>query len=132
MMRSLAVATAAVTVIWAPVTAIAGAAPDANACTYTLSPPHVVQVSGTDMVTATMSPSDCDGATPYQSVACVQVQGGQGPGKCVQNNGLLTAQVYFSPYRPGATYIATGKGCATKGNPPQPICEPTGPLTATL
>ena len=63
---------------------LAGAEPDApEACAYTLSPPQVVQVSGTDVVA-------------------------------------------------GATYIATGRGCASTGNPPTPICQPAGPYTATL
>lgn len=103
-----------------------------TACSYTLSPPHVVQVSGTSMVTATVSPAACDQAESQLSVACVQLQGGEGPPKCQQGNGILTAQVYFAPYRPGATYIATGRGCALTGNPPQSVCQTTGPYTETL
>ena len=68
----------------------------------------------------------------YLTVACVQLQGSDGPGQCQQQNGILTAQVFYQPYRPGATYIATGRGCANTGNPPQPVCQPLGPLTATL
>lgn len=114
------------------VTAAAGADPGDPPCSFTLSAPHVVQVSGTDMVAVTMSPSHCNGGTPYQSVACVELQGGPAPQRCVQNNGLLPARAYYSPYQPGATYVATGRGCATAGNPPQPSCQPTGPFTATL
>ena len=66
------------------------------------------------------------------TVACVQLQGSDGPGQCAQQNGILTAQVFYQPYRPGATYVATGRGCANTGNPPQPVCQPVGPLTATL
>jgi hypothetical protein len=131
MIRSLGVTTAAVGLAFGG-TAVAGAEPSAVACSYTLSPPHVVQVSGTDMVTATLSTAGCDQSNTYLSVACIQVQGGQGPGQCAQGEGLLTAQVYFGPYRPGATYVSTGRGCASKGNPPRPFCESTGPLTATL
>jgi hypothetical protein len=112
--------------------AVAEPAPPPSSCNYTLSAPHVVQVSGTDMVTATLSPAGCDGAMTFLSVACLQVQGGSGPGKCEQNNGILTAQVYFAPYQPGATYIATGRGCATSGNPPQSSCLTVGPQAATL
>ncbi|HEX2286784.1 MAG TPA: hypothetical protein VHI10_18505 [Mycobacterium sp.] len=111
---------------------VARADPAPSACNYTLSPPHVVQLSGTDVVTATLSPAGCHEANSQISVACVQVQGSDGPGKCVQNNGPLTAQVYFAPYRPGATYVSTGSGCATRGNPPQPSCQTTGPYAATL
>lgn len=45
---------------------------------------------------------------------------------------LLPARVYFSPHQPGATYVATGRGYSTTGNPPQPVCEPVGAVTATL
>jgi hypothetical protein len=45
---------------------------------------------------------------------------------------LSPPQVFYQPYRPGTIYIATGRGCANTGNPPQPVCQPLGPLTATL
>lgn len=112
--------------------ATATAQPDAAPCDYHLSAPQIVRVGDTEMVTVTMTPTACDGATPYMSVACVQLQGNPGPGRCKQNNGLLTAQVYYSPFQPGATYVATGRGCAVKGNPPQPFCAPAGPITAAL
>ena len=91
-----------------------------------------MQLSGTNAVTATLSPAACDRSVAYLTVACVQLQGSDGPGQCQQQNGILTAQVFYQPYRPGATYIATGRGCANTGNPPQPVCQPMGPLTATL
>ncbi|MGX9791965.1 hypothetical protein [Mycobacterium sp. MMS18-G62] len=117
--------------------ALAGAAP-AKAepaqppCSYTLSGPQVVQLSGTNTVTATLSPAGCDRSVAYMTVACVQLQGSDGPGQCAQQNGILMAQVFYQPYRPGATYIATGRGCANTGNPPKPVCQPLGPVTATL
>lgn len=125
----------AVAVMWALTAGVgvAEAEPAApSTCNYTLTPPHVVNVSGTDMVTATMSPAGCNQSIVFQSVACLQVQGSDGPGRCAQNNGLLTAQVYLTPYRPGATYISTGRGCASTGNPPEPVCASQGPFTATL
>jgi len=112
--------------------AMACAEPSTPACSYRLSPPQVVQLSGTNAVTATLSPASCDRSVAYLTVACVQLQGSDGPGQCQQQNGILTAQVFYQPYRPGATYIATGRGCANTGNPPQPVCQPMGPLTATL
>ncbi len=132
MIRSLMVTVFAVTLSFLSVPVVADAEPADPPCTFTLSAPHVVQVSGTDMVAVTMSPSGCDGGTPYQSIACVELQGNTGPENCVQNNGLLTARAYYSPYQPGATYVATGRGCSTSGNPPEPVCEPSGPLAATL
>jgi hypothetical protein len=132
MMRSPIVLTAAVALALAGTAAVAGAEPSPPPCAYTLSPPQVVQLSGTKAVTATLSPAGCDRSVAYLTVACVQLQGSDGPGQCQQQNGILTAQVFYQPYRPGATYIATGRGCATTGNPPQPVCQPMGPLTATL
>jgi hypothetical protein len=132
MIRSLTLLIVAVALPFAPAADVARAEPPSSPCRYTLSPPHVVQVSGTSVVTATLSPAGCDQATAYQTVACIQRQGSDGPGRCEQNGGLLTARVYYAPYQPGATYVATGRGCASTGNPPQPFCQPMGPLTATL
>ena len=101
-------------------------------CTYNLSAPQVVDVSGTNMVTATISPGACERSNAYLSVACIQMQGSPGPPKCEQNNGVLPAQVFYAPYEPGATYVSTGRGCANTGNPPQPVCTPVGPFAATI
>jgi hypothetical protein len=132
MIRSLTFLIAAMALPFAGTEGMARAEPTSAPCDYTLSPPHVVQVSGTSVVTATLSAAGCDQANVYLSVACIQLEGSDGPGKCEQNNGILAAQVYYAPYRPGATYVATGRGCATTGNPPQPFCQPVGPLTSTL
>jgi hypothetical protein len=131
MIRSLMLLTAAVALPVAATSGVASAEP-ASPCGYTLSPPQVVQLSGTSVVTATLSPAGCDQSNVYLSVACLQLQGSGGPGRCEQNTGPLTARVYYEPYTPGATYVATGRGCATTGNPPQPFCQPAGPLTVTL
>ncbi len=126
------VLTAAVGLTFAGTAGVASAEPAPPPCSYTLSPPQVVQLSGTNMVTATLTPAACDRSDSYLLVACVQLQGSDGPAQCVQGQGILPAQVYYQPYRPGATYISTGRGCSLKGNPPQPVCSPTGPFTATL
>ena len=131
MIRSLLLLIAAATLPVAGITAVAAAEPPTT-CTYNLSPPQVVDVSGTQMVTVTLSPGACDRSNAYLSVACVQEEGSPGPGKCEQNNGVLTAQVFYAPYRPGATYVATGRGCANTGNPPTPVCTPVGPVAATF
>jgi len=101
-------------------------------CEYRLSAPYVVDVSGTPMVTATLTTGACEASNTYLTVACVQVQGSPTAGLCRQNNGPLTAQVYYGALQPGATYVSTGRGCWTSGNPPQPTCAPVGPFTATL
>jgi hypothetical protein len=126
------VLTAAVALAFAGTAPVASAEPSAPPCSYRLSPPQIVQLGGANVVTATLSPAGCDQSTAYQTVACVQMQGSDGPGQCAQQTGILTAQVFYQPYRPGATYVATGRGCANTGNPPQPVCQPMGPLTATL
>jgi hypothetical protein len=106
---------------------------NAPPCEFTLSPPHVVQVSGRDMVTATVEAAGCGvAAETISSVACIQMQGSDSAEQCDLGEGILTAQVYYAPYRPGATYSSTGRGCVLTGNPPTSTCQTTGPLTATL
>ncbi len=123
---------AATTLMFGSTVAVAGAQPAPSPCNYELTPPSVVNVSGTDVVTATVSPRDCDGAVVIQSVACIKMQGSDGGGQCVSNNGILPAQVFFQPFRPGTTYISTGRGCAVKGNPPQKFCQEKGPISGSL
>ena len=130
MLRAMVLSAAAAFALWGVVPATAEPAP--AACSYTLTRPQVVQLSGTNVVTATLSPTACDRSVAYQAVACVRMQGEDGPGQCAQQNGILMAQVFYQPYRPGATYTATGRGCANTGNPPQQICESKGPIAATL
>jgi hypothetical protein len=132
MIRSLTLLIASAVLPVAATAAVAGAQPAPPTCTYNLSPPQVVDVSGTDMVTATLSTGACDQSTTHESVACLQQEGSPGPPQCELNNGMLTAQVFYAPYRPGATYVSTGRGCATTGNPPQSVCTPVGPVAATL
>ncbi|WP_140694227.1 hypothetical protein [Mycolicibacterium hodleri] len=106
----------------------------APSCTFTLSKPTRVQVSGVDMVTATVSSYPCNGDTlPNKTVACVNMQGADGAGQCVQQNPqTFPAQVYFSPYRPGATYVSSGTGCTALFQPPYSACVSLGPESATL
>lgn len=112
--------------------AVAVAQPDQSPCNYNLTAPTVVNLSGTDVVTATISTGACDGAMTFQTVACLQMQGGGGPMQCARGNGILPAQVFYQPYHPGATYTSTGRGCSSKGNPPEKYCQEAGPIAATL
>src|SRR6185503_2968901 len=109
MIRSLTLLVAVATLALAGTAAVATAEPPPT-CTFNLSPPQVVDVSGTEMVTATISPGACERSNAYLSVACLQMQGSSEAPKCEQNNGVLTAQVYYAPYRAGATYVSTGRG----------------------
>jgi hypothetical protein len=110
------------------------AAEPAPPCSYTLTPPHVEQIAGTAMVTATLTPSACGfPASPYQGVACLQIQGEDSAKQCAQARGFAPAHVVLGPYRPGATYVATGRGCGSwAGNLPAPDCQLLGPDVATL
>ena len=135
MVRRLLVASAVAAVVGAaaPTLVSAHAETGAPPCAFTLSPPRVVQISGVNMVTATIDPAACSvSAEPTFLVACVQMRGSSSTEQCDTTQGPGTAQVFYSPYRPGATYTSTGRGCASTGNPPQSICQTTGPLTATL
>ncbi|CAN3129217.1 hypothetical protein ACNUDN_14920 [Mycobacterium sp. smrl_JER01] len=136
MFRTFAVLTATASLLGSTVVstvATAGAQPaPATACSYELTAPRVVNVSGTDMVTATVTTRACDGAVTYSTTACIQMDGAGGPGQCSQGRGILPAQVFFQPYRAGATYTSTGRGCAAKGNPPQKYCQESGPYSSVL
>jgi hypothetical protein len=132
MIRLPAVLAGVVALGMAGPTPVVFAEPSPPPCNYTLSPPHVVELSGTSVVTATVTPAACDQSVTFQMVACVQLQGSSDAEQCAVGQGILPAQVFYQPYRSGATYIATGRGCASTGNPPQPFCQPRGPLVATL
>ncbi|MFB1298967.1 hypothetical protein ACAG24_026030 [Mycobacterium sp. pW049] len=136
MFRTFAVLAATASLL-GTATAVAGAQPEptpqnVEGCNYNLSAPSVVTVSGTTMVTAVLTVGACNGATTFETAACIQMQGSSGAGQCTQGRGILPAQIFFQPYRPGATYTSTGRGCASKGNPPRKICQENGPFTATL
>jgi hypothetical protein len=100
-------------------------------CGFSISAPQVVQVDGVDRVTATVTSTVCGiAASPYKSVACVELLGQQG-GSCMQ--GVDTAQAYFEPYRPGATYVSRGRGCGIiVPGLPADNCQILGPVQATL
>ncbi|MFV8166506.1 hypothetical protein ACNQVK_31135 [Mycobacterium sp. 134] len=103
-------------------------------CAFTLSPPAIVHVNGTDMVSATVSPAACGApADPRFTVACVQRQDNASPIQCNQGRGAQPAQV-LTPFRPGATYVSTGRGCGGWMGIREiaPQCQVLGPLSAPL
>ena len=111
-------------------TAAAGAAPGAIDCDYTLSAPYVVDVAGTPMVTATLSPAACPSTIVTVLQACVSTPGKVG--RCDNTSGNTSAQVYLAPYVPGLAYTARGRGCSAVAVPPTSICSSLGPTTAVL
>lgn len=115
-----------------PANADPGDAPEPS-CTYTLSPPSVVQVSGATMVTATLTPFPCTGSiNPNSMTVCVSMQGDSSTGQCASEAKPVPAQVYFAPYRPGAVYTSRGTGCGSVYTGTQSVCTTVGPFTATL
>ncbi|WP_454788583.1 hypothetical protein [Mycolicibacterium lutetiense] len=103
-------------------------------CAFALSPPAVVHVDGADMVSATVAPTACGApADPRFSVACLQRQDNASPIQCNQGRGAQPAQV-LTPYRPGATYQSTGRGCGGWMGIAEiaPQCQVLGPLLAPL
>jgi len=106
--------------------------PSEPSCTYTLSPPELVQVSGRTMVTATLAPFPCTGSiNPNSMTVCVSPEGGETTGQCGFEAKPIAARVYV-PYRPGTTYVSTGRGCGSVYTAEGSICTEVGPRTATL
>ena len=96
-----------------------------------MTDPAVVDVNGVAMVMSTLAPAACTGrAAPNSAQVCLSAPGSAG--RCAVRHGNLTAEVYLSPYVPGTTYTALGRGCATMTNPPQAICTTVGPRSITL
>jgi hypothetical protein len=112
-----------------------------ESCSWVLTPPHVVQVTTTRMVLATVKPGPCTmDAIPNESVVCLSIQGEDSQGECAHRAGADPALVYY-PYRPGATYIVTGQGCAdvvedpvnhSTTGPVTKLCKAIGPTSFTL
>jgi hypothetical protein len=101
-------------------------------CTFVLSQPKVVQISGLSLVSATMRPGPCTiHATPNLSVVCLSVVGSGTQGECASKNGQDPAEVRY-PYQPGATYVLRGQGCASTFVPPYTLCQDFGPTQITL
>lgn len=121
-------------IVIAGVIATPAHAEPAPPCTFALSPPAVVHVDGGDMVSVTVSPDACGApANPRFTVACVQRQDNASPVQCNQGRGTQPAQV-LTPYRPGAAYVATGRGCGGWMGIAEiaPQCQSLGPLSAPL
>ena len=101
-------------------------------CTFVLSQPKVVQISGLSLVSATMRPGPCTiHATPNLSVVCLSVVGSGTQGECASKNGQDPAEVRY-PYQPGATYVLRGQGCASTFVPPYTLCQDFPPTQITL
>lgn len=101
-------------------------------CNYTLSTPQVVEVSGTSMVRATLTPYPCTGAiNPNSLTVCLSPQGSPSAPTCGFSAVPSNAQV-LTPYKPGTTYTTTGTGCGSVYTTQGSICTTLGPVETTL
>ena len=107
--------------------------PEAGQCAFVLTSAKVVNISGVNFATATVQPGPCTmHASPNLSTVCLSLEGDSSSGQCASKNGGDPAVVYYA-YRPGATYVVTGQGCASTFNtPPYTICQNLGPSRVTL
>lgn len=106
--------------------------PAPGQCDFLLTPPEVVQISGVSFATATVKPGPCTmHASPNYSMVCLSMQGEDSSGQCASKSGGRPAVVYYA-YRPGATYVVTGQGCASTFAPPYTMCQDLGPSHFTL
>ncbi|WP_141564215.1 hypothetical protein [Mycolicibacterium palauense] len=104
---------------------------EAAACDWKLTGPSLVDVSGTTMVTAMVTPGECTGqALAMDSTACVATA--SDVGRCQHEPGYSYAQVFYSPYVPGTNYVVKGRGCAAPKAPSAPVCTSLGPVSAVL
>jgi hypothetical protein len=104
---------------------ISNASPDdgSGRCTFGITPPTVVPVSGVSYVFATLRPGSCTlSANPYSSTVCLSIDGEDSGGECATKPGSVPAELYVA-YRPGATYVEKGRGCAGIVTPPYTLCE---------
>jgi hypothetical protein len=104
----------------------------AGQCSFVLSPPKVVQLSGVSLVEATLQPGPCTiRATPNSSTVCLTAAGSGSQGQCASGTGHVPAVVRY-PYQPGSTYVVRAEGCAGRLEPPSTLCQNFGPTQVTL
>ena len=104
---------------------ISSASPDDTSghCTFGITPPTVVPVSGVSYVFATLRPGPCTlHANPYKSTVCLSIEGDDSGGQCAYKAGSEPAELYVA-YRRGATYVEKGQGCAGLIVPPYTLCQ---------
>lgn len=105
---------------------------DQPSCVYTLSPAQLVDVSGTTMVMATLTPYPCTGSiNPNSLTVCVTPEQNPSAGTCGFSAVPSMAEV-FVPYKPGTTYLVKGTGCGSVYTTQGSICSTVGPFTVTL
>jgi hypothetical protein len=80
-------------------------------CSFVLDGPKVENVSGVNYVTASLDTGTCTLHAHTEMNVCLSVVGDDSAGQCAWGYTPNAAKVFY-PYRPGATYVVNGKGCA--------------------
>jgi dihydroxyacid dehydratase/phosphogluconate dehydratase len=84
------------------------------------------------MVTAIMSPGECTGQfQPNSFTVCVEMLGSGTP-QCKFTPVYDAVQVFFTPYRKGATYASTARECGNVFPAADQSCSSQGPYSTTL
>jgi hypothetical protein len=106
-------------------------------CSFVLDGPKVVNMSGVNLVTATVHAGECTLHAHTETTVCLSVEGDDSAGQCAWGYDPNPAVVY-NPYRPGATYVVKGLGCADtlegSDSPATPatVCQDISPSRVTL
>lgn len=106
-------------------------------CSFVLEGPKVVSNSGVNQVMATVHAGECTLNAHVEATVCLSVVGDDSAGQCGSGYDPTPAVVYY-PFRPGATYIVKGQGCADvlqgSNSPatPSTICQDIAPSRVTL
>jgi hypothetical protein len=102
----------------------------ADTCTFELSPPHLVTLTGgVVQVAASLTPRACEGtAMPQTTTVCLAAV--NSAGRCQTAYAWTSSRVFVDrTERSGAAgYHSYGKGCLDSGNPARMTCRDYGPL----
>jgi hypothetical protein len=117
--------------------AVASPPSESGQCSFVLDGPKVVNLSGVSSVMAGLHAGTCTLHAHTEATVCLSIEGDDGAGQC-QTGYDLHAPVVYYPYRPGATYIVKGQGCADlmegSASPatPSTVCQDVAPSRVRL
>ncbi len=106
-------------------------------CSFVLDGPKVVNVSGVSSVMASVHAGTCTLNAHTSATVCLSIEGTDSAGQCGSGYDPTPAVVYY-PYRPGATYVVKGQGCADilegSNSPatPSTVCQDIASTRVTL
>jgi hypothetical protein len=106
-------------------------------CSFVLDGPKVVSNSGVNQVMASVHAGECTLHAHTEATVCLSIVGDESAGQCGSGYDPTPAVVYY-PYRPGATYVVKGQGCADilegSNSPatPSTVCQSIASKSVTL